>query len=105
MQGFAVDGRKVRRLEVALDVRGRRIRPGQNLRQMPMLAIAFYDENRATVGEAVMGPWRGTFPWQTERKQFDVPPLAREAILRIGLFGAVGEISFDAIELKAVALR
>ena len=105
LQGFAVDGRKVRRLEVALDVRGRRIRPGQNLRQMPMLAIAFYDENRATVGEAVMGPWRGTFPWQTERKQFDVPPLAREAILRIGLFGAVGEISFDAIELKAVALR
>ena len=42
-----------------------------------------------------------TFSWQLERGQIDVPARAREAIVRIGLFGAVGQISLDAIELKA----
>ncbi len=54
------------------------------------------------VGEAGLGPWRGTFDWQPETKRINVPLKAREAVLRIGLLGAVGEISFDAIEVKAV---
>ena len=100
LQGFAVDGRKVRRLQLALMVRGRNIRPGQNVRQLPLLGITFYDEKRAIVGQSVIGRWRGTFSWQPETAQIDVPPRAREAIMRIGLLGAVGEISFDAIELN-----
>jgi protein-L-isoaspartate(D-aspartate) O-methyltransferase len=103
LQGFAVDGREVRRLEVSLQVRGQDIRPGQNVRQLPVVAITFYDEDRATAGVRVIGPWRGTFPWRPEARQVDVPPRAREAILRIGLLGAVGEISFDDVRLKAVA--
>jgi protein-L-isoaspartate(D-aspartate) O-methyltransferase len=102
LQGFAVDGRKVRRLEVSLMVRGRNIRPGQTVRQLPLLAITFYDENRSTLGRLAIGPWRGTFAWQPETRQIEVPPRAREAIVQIGLLGAVGEISFDAIELKPV---
>ena len=101
LQGFAVDGRKVTQLQLSAQVRGRDIRPGQIAQQLPGIVIGFYDENRATVGEASLGPWRGTFDWQTESKRIAVPPKAREAILRIGLLGAVGEISFDAIELKA----
>ena len=57
---------------------------------MPGVVISFYDENRATVGEAGLGPWHGTFDWQTESKRINVPPKAREAILRIGLLGARG---------------
>ncbi len=76
--------------------------PARTPQQLPGIVISFYDENRATVGEAGLGPWRGTFDWQTESKRINVPPKAREAILRIGLLGAVGEISFDEIELKAV---
>ena len=102
LQGFAVDGRKVRRLELSLRVRGGNIRPGQDIRQLPMLGIMFYDENRAPLGLRAIGPWRGTFSWQLETGQIDVPARAREAILRIGLLGAVGEISFDAIELGPV---
>jgi len=49
-----------------------------------------------------LGPWRASFPWQRERARCPVPIRAREAIIRIGLLGAVGEISFDAIELRAV---
>ena len=102
LQGFGVDGRKVRKLQVSLQVRGQGIRPGQSSRQLPVVAIALYDENRAEVGHLVMGPWRDTFSWQEETARFDVPARAREAILRIGLAGAVGEISFDDIQLKAV---
>ncbi len=102
LQGFAVDGRKVTQLELSARVRGRDIRPGPTSQQLPSITIGFYDENRAGVGEAGLGPWRGTFDWQTESKRIAVPQKAREAIVRIGLLGAVGEISFDAIEMKAV---
>ena len=74
--------------------------PARTPQQLPGIVISFYDENRAGVGEAGLGPWRGTFDWQAESRRINVPQKAREAILRIGLLGAVGEISFDAIELK-----
>ena len=48
-----------------------------------------------------IGPWRGTFDWQKETRRIEVPPKAREAIVRIGLFGATGEISFDGLEMTA----
>jgi protein-L-isoaspartate(D-aspartate) O-methyltransferase len=102
LQGFAVDGRKVKQLELSLRVRGQDIRPGQTTQQLAGVIISFYDENRATVGEATLGPWRGTFAWQTDNKRINVPQKAREAILFIGLLGATGDVSFDAIELKAV---
>ncbi len=102
LQGFAVDGRKVAQLQLTVQVSGRDLRPGQNARQLPGIYVIFYDENRAMLGEANLGTWRGTFTWQTETRRANVPPKAREAIIRIGLFGAVGEISFDAIEIKAI---
>jgi len=101
MQGFAVDGRKVDRLEVSCFVRGQNIRQGQTPQQVPRLIITFYDENRTPAGYGTLGPWQGTFPWQKEAERIDVPLRAREAILRIGLFGGVGEVSFDVIEVKA----
>jgi len=102
LQGFAVDGREVRQLVVSLSVRGEGIRPGQTRQQMPVAAIAFYDENRVPLGQVTLGPWRGSFPWQKDVARLNVPPRAREAIFRIGLLGAVGEISFDGIELRGV---
>ncbi len=101
LQGFAVDGRKVRALQVSLWVRGRDIRPGLFRDQLPQLAISFYDEKREPVGEATMGLWRGTFDWQQERSRLSVPPRAREAILRLGLLGAVGEMSVDLVAVQA----
>jgi protein-L-isoaspartate(D-aspartate) O-methyltransferase len=100
LQGFAVDGRRVAQLQLSALVRGKDLHSGQTPQQVPAIVISFYDENRAMVGEASLGPWRGTFDWQAEVKRINVPPKAREAILRIGLLGAVGEISFDQIELK-----
>jgi len=102
LQGFAVDGRKVKELEISLTVRGDNIRPGRSIHQLPMLVVTFFDDNRQPLGEAIMGPWRGSFPWQSEKQRIAVPVRSREAILRIGLLGAVGEICFDSIKLKPV---
>jgi len=105
LQGFAVDGRKVKLLGVSLMVRGEQIRAGQNDGQLPYLAITFFDDNRAILGEQKLGPWRGTFGWKQVTDQFSVPPKAREAIVRIGLFGATGKVSLDAIRVEAVHPR
>ena len=102
LQGFAVDGRKVPRLAISLKIRGRHIRPGQTPQELPMLVVTFYSENREPVGYAVLGPWVGTFNWETEKKRIDVPPRAREAIVRVGLLNAVGELSVNDIQLSAV---
>ncbi|MEX2558346.1 MAG: protein-L-isoaspartate(D-aspartate) O-methyltransferase, partial [Pirellulales bacterium] len=101
LQAFAVDGRHVRQLDVSLYVRIQEVRPGQSIQQLPLLGITFYDERRYVVGRQIVGPWRGSFAWRRERELLPVPPRAREAILRIGLLGAVGQLSLDAIELEA----
>ena len=102
LQGFAVDGRRIAELDVSLWVRGKEIRYGQTRDEWPRLVVTFYDESRATAGEATIGPWRGSFIWQKEEARLSVPLAAREAILRIGLLGAIGEISFDDIRMEAV---
>jgi protein-L-isoaspartate(D-aspartate) O-methyltransferase len=89
-------------LQLSATVRAKDVRSGQNQQQLPAVIINFYDENRTPIGEEGLGPWHGTFAWQTETKRIKVPIKAREAGVRIGLLGAVGEISFDAVEVKAV---
>jgi protein-L-isoaspartate(D-aspartate) O-methyltransferase len=101
LQGFPVDGRKVRSLDVSLEVKASSVRPGQNPQQLPMLAIIFYDDNQNMVGERAMGPWSGTFDWQTEKAALKVPPKASHAIMRIGLLGGVGDVSLDNVRLSA----
>ena len=100
LQGLGVDGRVVKQLQVTLNVRGKNIRSGQSTEQLPAFIITFYDENRATVSNAGVGPWRGTFPWKEQSAVIDVPSDAREAIARIGLLGGVGELSLDNILLQ-----
>jgi protein-L-isoaspartate(D-aspartate) O-methyltransferase len=101
LQAFAVDGRKVAQLTVSLRVQGKDIAPGQDARQLPSLAITFYDERRAVVAERGLGPWRGSFSWQPESAKLQVPKQAREAIIRIGLMGAVGELGIDDVDVRA----
>ena len=100
LQGMAVDGQQVKQLKVSVRVRGKDIRPGEVLDQLPMLVITFYDQSRATVGHGTLGPWRDTFRWRTESGLIAVPPRAREAVVRIGLLGAVGEIAFDDLQIE-----
>ena len=86
-------------------MRAKNIVQGSNAEQLPLLAITFYDENRVQAGYAIVGPWRDTFSWQKVVDKVRVPPKAREAILRIGLNGATGEVSFDDIRVQAANER
>jgi protein-L-isoaspartate(D-aspartate) O-methyltransferase len=103
MQGFPIDGRQVARLEVSAWVKHDNVRPGRDSDEMPAIAVTFYDEDRKPLGNRLIGPYRGTSPWREQRREFRVPTAAREAILRLGLFGAVGEISFDDVRVQVPA--
>lgn len=102
LQGMAIDGREVPQIEVCCWVRGDKIERGQRDYEQAMLMITFYDERRAQVGHTWLGPWTGSFSWRELCEQLDVPPKAREAIVRIGLHGATGEVAFDGLSLRAV---
>ncbi len=101
LQGFPVDGRKVRRLAVSFRIKHKDVRPGQARHDIPVLGITYFDKRRAAIGQQTIGPWYGTSDWFGEKAVFRVPVRARQASIRIGLFGAVGEIAFDDIKVKA----
>jgi protein-L-isoaspartate(D-aspartate) O-methyltransferase len=105
LQGFAVDGREVPTLELHYWVRGKDIHPSDPKEGLPRMVVTFYDERRATVGEESTGSFSGSFDWKSETGRIRVPLRAREAILRIGLLGATGELAFDNIELQVAASK
>lgn len=105
LQGFAVDGKFVKVIELTLQVKGTDIRPGSRRDEVPLASITFYDERQDPVGERAIGPWRGTFPWQQERELFEVPLRTKTAIIRIGLLGGLGELGFDAVQVQAAEVK
>jgi len=101
LQGFAVDGRKVSKLKLDYWVRGKNIGPGQRPTDWPMIVFTFYDDRRAVIDVARVGPFDGTFEWRERSDVVRVPLKARECVIRIGLLGAVGELSLDDLRMNA----
>jgi len=95
LQGFPADGRKVKRITLSAWVRGNGIVAGSRRAELPAIIVVFYDDLRREVGTVGIGPWRGTFPWDFFTATVQVPATSRSAIIRVGLLGATGEISFD----------
>jgi protein-L-isoaspartate(D-aspartate) O-methyltransferase len=102
-QGFAIDGRKVPKLEVSGWVKTDDVVAGKLRDQVPYITIQLYDEERRQLRTMMVGPFVGTSDWHEVRKTFVVPREAREGILGIGLFGATGVACFDKMGLKKVA--
>lgn len=102
LQGFAIDGKKVPFVEVRAQIRGRDIRPGQTVDQLPMIVLVFYDDHWAIIGRTFAGPYRGTFDWKPVSEKLRVPANASKCILHVGLLGAVGEFSVDSLQVQAV---
>jgi protein-L-isoaspartate(D-aspartate) O-methyltransferase len=100
MQGFPIDGRTVTRLEVSAWVRSSQIRAGRDGDELPAVVVTFYDEGRKDLGSRSLGPFRAESPWKQHHEVFRVPASSREAILRIGLFGATGQIAFDDVRVQ-----
>jgi protein-L-isoaspartate(D-aspartate) O-methyltransferase len=100
LQGLAVDGRKVKELEISVHVRTKNVRTGKRLSELPKVTILFYDKKRKPLGSVWAGPWSGTFDWEQKVKRLKVPIQAREGIVRIGMHGGVGELSLDNLQIK-----
>lgn len=103
LQGLAIDGRKVSKLHAQLRVRSSNVAAGPGAEQLPTAVVTFYDQRRAVIDSQALGPWQGTFPWTLASKQIDVPLAAREAILRLTLQGATGQLDIDDFRLHATA--
>lgn len=121
LQGFAIDGREVQWLEVSAMVRTESIRRGETIDQLPGIGIMFFDDKREVLGEKMIGPWgidstrsaanaafRAVEPiqtvtptWKPIRVTIAVPKNTREAVLRLGLFGATGTLSVDVLQVQA----
>jgi protein-L-isoaspartate(D-aspartate) O-methyltransferase len=101
LQGLAIDGRRVSRIKLACSVRGEALARGLNVGETPALAITFYDQRRAVIGNDQLGPWTGSFDWRQETGEVRVPLAAREAIVRVGLHGATGKLWVDRVTLTA----
>ena len=102
-QGFPVDGRRIARLKVRLDVRGEMIRPGRTLDEVPGVHVRFFDATRARSTQARFGDWLGTFEWRPGEGEVVVPLWATEAILQVGLIGSTGRLEVDDVVLSGIA--
>jgi protein-L-isoaspartate(D-aspartate) O-methyltransferase len=102
LQGIAIDGRKVSVIRLSGQARTENIRKGPDQESMPAIAISLYDELRRDVGTFALGPFRGSRSWRSASRLIRIPPTTREAILRIGLFGATGSVDFDQVSIERI---
>lgn len=105
LQGFPIDGQHIAELQLAAWVKTDKVEPGKEPSEIAVLAITFYDEQRRDLGTSWIGPFKGTADWTEHRKTFRVPVGAREGIVRLGLFGATGKLSYDRVEMTPVERR
>lgn len=102
LQGLAVDGREVVRLEASIAARGTNLRAGPTADQAPAAMVTFYDARRAVIDNVVFARFSGQFDWTVRRREIAVPLAAREAILRIGLLGGTGRLDVDNFQLVRI---
>jgi protein-L-isoaspartate(D-aspartate) O-methyltransferase len=100
LQGLPIDGRRVAAVELSAWVRCERVQAGRSRDEQPFVGLTFYDQDRKDLGLGFIGPLLGSRDWYRVKKTIRIPSEAREGLVRVGLFGAVGEISFDAVQLK-----
>ncbi len=102
LQGIAIDGRQVSMIRLRGKAQTENIRKGPSSEAMPVIAITLYDELRRDLGSFWLGPFRGSRPWRSASRLVRIPVETREAILRVGLFGATGTADFDEITIQRV---
>ncbi|MDP7020057.1 MAG: protein-L-isoaspartate(D-aspartate) O-methyltransferase [Pirellulaceae bacterium] len=101
LQAFGVDGRRHREIQLSAWVRTADAAAGENKNDLPSLQVRFYDDNRKNVGVVGLGPFSGTSPWTKHEKKYRIPRTAKLAVVGVGLFGGIGEASFDDVHVEA----
>ncbi|MEM6979521.1 MAG: protein-L-isoaspartate(D-aspartate) O-methyltransferase [Planctomycetota bacterium] len=102
LQGIAIDGQAVSMIRFSGRVRTQSIEKGPDADAIPAIAISYYDEQRRMLQTVTLGPYRGTRDWREDSRLLRVPPTTKEAIIRLGLFGATGVAEFDDIRLQVL---
>lgn len=101
LQGIPIDGRRIRMIRLGGTGRSKSVKKGPG-DEMPLIAISFYDESRSDLGTFWTRPFTGTRDWREVSRLIRVPEQTREAILRVGLFGATGRADFDAVSIEVI---
>lgn len=102
LQGLPIDGQKIGFVNLSIDVRIDEVELGTESHEKPAMVIHFYDAVRREVGAATVGPWVRKQGWERDGRRIPVPQNAKEAIVRVGLHGAVGELSVDNMKLSTI---
>ena len=103
MQGLAIDGRVVKRVDFSASIASTNARRGTHPENVPLAGITFYDGDRRALNSVVLGPVLGSQEFRAlQESRIRVPETAREAIVRVGLFGGTGRVSFDNVNVSAV---
>lgn len=102
LQGFPIDGRHVENVEFSVDVKSDNVDDKGLENDYPTAAITFYDKDRKIITHVTMGRFTGTSDWHNVKRKIRVPAGAREGLLRLGLFGATGQIWFDNVQMGLV---
>ncbi len=95
LQAAAIDGSKIGSLQVRVQYKTEDVKNGREEHEIASIRFHFYDENRRAIDNPFVGPWVGTHDWSRATKTINVPPKAREMIVRIGLNGATGKLWLD----------
>lgn len=102
LQGMALDGRRVRKIQITAAVKFERTAIGAR-NEIPAILVHYFDANRKPIHRNGVGPFVGTSrQWKRYRKTLAVPPAAREAVIQIGLNGGVGTLAVDDVTVVPV---
>ncbi|MDR3182828.1 MAG: protein-L-isoaspartate(D-aspartate) O-methyltransferase [Planctomycetaceae bacterium] len=101
LQGFALDGQKVKKLRIEYALRGEDVVAWQGAVMTPTALLSLFDENRKQAALIPLGRCTGTFDWRLVSQDIAVPPKSREAVLLLGLPVASGQVEIRSVKISA----
>jgi hypothetical protein len=103
-RAFGMDGKNVEAVVIGLWYRASGISRGERLGEEPGLMIDFLGDELRSTGRGSLGPWKSTDGegWVHVAKRITVPPTTNDAILSIGLLGAIGTLEVDGLTIDLV---
>ena len=105
-QAWAVDGSKIAELTFTVASRAKNLRPDPAIKEFATAKLYCYDPKRLPLTPIVITQWRDDRPdWRTTTHTINIPPVAREAILQIGLCDGTGVLDLDNLALTVKKRR
>jgi hypothetical protein len=103
-RAFGVDGRKTEALVIGLWVKGKDLRTGERLGEDAGLQIDFLGESLKSTGRGILGPFTAALgdKWVRMARRIEVPKGTRDAIMTVGLIGAIGTLEIDGLSIDQV---